>query len=224
MARKKKLSPNQQLYAEQEKRIKKFIKSAKKRGFEFIDFKLPVKPKRITKKKIRELEALTPDVLYSKASYTSKETGDTITGTQRRTQERQAASAKGRRTRAKKTRKGQAPKRTRQIMQTLLEMAEEYEAMFATNKRWVNGGVDITHIALNLMQFIKNRYVLLGEERFGEICERHPELIELAQVAFYDSSQGRAEYSFNAFVRIVMGEAMTPELQELFGTDSDYND
>ena len=49
------------------KRIKRFIQSARKRGYEFDDNVLPKQPKRITRKKLEEIKNIKPSNLYDKA-------------------------------------------------------------------------------------------------------------------------------------------------------------
>lgn len=105
----KKLTPNQQEWNRQVNRIKNFIRNAQKRGFRFDDSLIPTKPKVITKKKLQEIKSLTPQKLYSEATYIDPFTGIIMSGTQRRTQERKIAARKATETR-KVRKKQKAPK------------------------------------------------------------------------------------------------------------------
>lgn len=95
---KKKLTPNQQAFEKQRKRISRFVKAAEKRGYKFPENTVPERPKRVTKKDISRVTAIKPEQLYAKATYTYQ-TGEVISGTERRYQERQLAALKGKFTR-----------------------------------------------------------------------------------------------------------------------------
>lgn len=94
------MTSNQKLWLKELNRIKRFIRSASKRGYDFSQIKLPTRPKRVTKKSIQLLQGLTPKVLYAKATY-RKYNGEIISGTDRRKEERQVAALKAAQTREK---------------------------------------------------------------------------------------------------------------------------
>lgn len=85
-------------YEKQLRRIKRFVRQATKRGYDFPDTAIPKRPKTITEASVRKAESLTPDVLYKKATYT-KNTGEVITGLEGRKHERQQAAIKAAETR-----------------------------------------------------------------------------------------------------------------------------
>ena len=76
MARKRKLSPLQQEYRKQRRRVQSFVSRAKKRGYQFIENIIPKIPKKITKASVERLKKLTPKKLYEKAEYVDIETGE----------------------------------------------------------------------------------------------------------------------------------------------------
>lgn len=96
MAKKKlkKKSPNQIEYRKQINRIKQAIRRAEKRGYIFKEDVLPSQPKRVTKQAIQRLKEITPNVLYSKAEYVDKSTGEIVSGTHGRKLERKASAKK----------------------------------------------------------------------------------------------------------------------------------
>ena len=118
MARKRKarITPNKQAFRAQVKRIKSFISSAEKRGYKFPVWSVPQEPPRVTKRTIEGLKQLTPERLYREAVYINKDTGEVISGAERRSQERKASAAKAARTRKEKKQKGLPPQRTEQIL------------------------------------------------------------------------------------------------------------
>lgn len=91
----KKLTLNQELWQKELNRIKRFQKSATKRGFYFPDEIIPDTPRRITKKALERLQKITPNQQYAKAVYLDKASGKMISGTEGRRQERSIASKKG---------------------------------------------------------------------------------------------------------------------------------
>ena len=99
MATKKVKSPNEQLWAKEIRRLKQFIRRAEKRGFSYADSIIPEKPAKVTKKSIQHLQSLTPDKLYSRASYLDPQTGVTLTGVEGRKLERSRTAKKAYETR-----------------------------------------------------------------------------------------------------------------------------
>ena len=81
-------------YKKQLRRIKRFIKSATARGYDF-DFELPKTPKKITSASVRKLQKITPEYLYKKATYFVEDTGEYISGLKGRKYERSEAGKKG---------------------------------------------------------------------------------------------------------------------------------
>lgn len=91
-----KLTPNQQAYKKQVKRIKRFYKNAEARGYRF-ETKLDLDiPKRVTQKKLKEISSIKPKELYTQAEFLDIETGKLVSGTEGRTIERRRAYYKGR--------------------------------------------------------------------------------------------------------------------------------
>ena len=96
-----KLTTNQMAFKKELYRIKRFIRNARKRGYEFDDNVLPKQPKRITRKKLEEIKNIKPSDLYNKAVYHDKISQETFTGQQGREIERYRASLKAKETRQK---------------------------------------------------------------------------------------------------------------------------
>lgn len=76
----------------QERRIKRFIKNAESRGFEFDTAYVSATIKTIPE---NDLNKITPNVLYSLATYVDEDTGEILSGTEGRKLERQKAAYKG---------------------------------------------------------------------------------------------------------------------------------
>lgn len=98
---KEKTEAQKQLEAEVKKnlrRIKRFVKSAEKRGYSFSEKAIPKLPKTITQKTLSYYQSIRPEKLYKKAVYVSPE-GTKIKGFERRAQERSQAAKKAAKTR-----------------------------------------------------------------------------------------------------------------------------
>jgi hypothetical protein len=87
------------------KRVQQNIRRMKKRGYIFDDFEIPqneyTKKGNISKKTLKKLKALTPDTLYKKARWIDTETGEILTGKERRKEERHERAQKAAETRKK---------------------------------------------------------------------------------------------------------------------------
>ena len=90
----KNITPNQQEWKKELKRLNQFIKRAEKRGYIFDEKIIPETPQRITKKKLAEIKQIDTDVLYDTAKYFDKETEQTISGLEGRRIERRKSSQK----------------------------------------------------------------------------------------------------------------------------------
>lgn len=97
-----KQTANQRAYTKQVKRIKQFIARAEKRGYRFEADIIPQTPKRITKTAIENLKHLTPVRLYEKATTIDYDTGEIISGTEGRRNERRESAKKAQETRKRK--------------------------------------------------------------------------------------------------------------------------
>lgn len=104
MAKKKarKLSKTRKEYDKQRKRIQSFLSRARKQGYIFDDNVLPQIPKKITKASVSRLEKLTPQELYKKAVYVSRETGEIETPEEHKKRVRREAKIKEKETKARK--------------------------------------------------------------------------------------------------------------------------
>lgn len=98
-----------QLIAEirkERKRVQQNIRRMKKRGFFFDDFEVPsieyTKTGNVSKKTLNKLRALTPNILYEKARWLDTETGEILTGKERRKEERHERAQKSAQTRKRK--------------------------------------------------------------------------------------------------------------------------
>lgn len=99
---KKRVSATVKEYRKQRERIRRFLKRNENRGFVFKENTLPNAPKKITKASVRRLAKLTPEELYKKSKYVSRETGEVIEQSEARKMLRKASAKKAQETRKKK--------------------------------------------------------------------------------------------------------------------------
>lgn len=103
--KKRKLSQTQLEYKKQRSRIISFLSKARGKGYIFDEGVLPPIPKRIKKESVSRLANLTPEVLYKKAVYVSRETGEMETPEEHKKRIRKEAAQKAKATKARKKRK-----------------------------------------------------------------------------------------------------------------------
>lgn len=101
----RKQTANQREYAKQVKRIKQAVRRAEKRGYIFDENIVPQTPKRITAKAIQKLKEITPQALYSQATYINTNTGEMLSGTEGRQLEKKESARKAKETRERNKRK-----------------------------------------------------------------------------------------------------------------------
>ena len=106
------------------RRIKRFVKSAEKRGYSFSDKAIPNLPKTITKETLYRFQSITPEKLYKKSVYVSP-AGTKVKGTERRKAERSEASKKAGETRK---RYFESQKETSDLLFQQVSFEPEYES------------------------------------------------------------------------------------------------
>ena len=222
--RKAKVTPNKQAFRKELRRIKSFIKGAEKRGYIFPAFSIPKEPTRVTKKQLEQIKSIKPETLYREALYISRETGEVISGMERRAEERKASAAKGARTRKEKANKGEPPHRAEQILSYIESEIEWYEKTYSDKKRYTAGGKDITWIGLKVRDFYEQQIAQYGRDGVARIAEPHPEIMEYAHDACRDSRAEWAETSLNKFMEVLKGGPLSEEESRQFTEDSDYNE
>lgn len=93
--KKKKPTPLQQAYKKERNRIERRVRELEKKGYIFNDYDFPPPLKRATQKAIDELKRVDAATIYAKAKWVDIETGEFISGTKKREQERREAALKG---------------------------------------------------------------------------------------------------------------------------------
>nr|DAF14182.1 MAG TPA: hypothetical protein [Caudoviricetes sp.] len=222
--RRAKVSPNKQAYRAQVKRIKSFIRRAEKRGYSFPAWSIPKESTRVTKRAIEALKQLTPERLYREAVYMSKDTGEVISGTERRTQERKESAAKRQRERKERTNKGAPPERATQILYWIESRIADYEAVYTRKQRWGMNGVNLTHWGFDLRDLYRSAIAEVGAEEVARRFEANPDVKEYTDIILLDSRDQTVAAVFSKFVQVLLGGSMTAKQAEMLNEDTDYNE
>lgn len=133
---KQKLTPKQKAleseYNKQRRRIERFMKSAKERGWHFLTWEvLPDKPKKITPASVSRLEKITPEKMYRIGTFIDPLTGRSGKGLYGRDVERELSALKGLETRFNKNPKQFSPK-------TQNKIARQIESRNREAERWAD--------------------------------------------------------------------------------------
>lgn len=108
------VTPTEEAYYKQLKRIKQFVYRAEKRGYIFSENVIPKKPQKIKPASVRKLARITPEKLYKKAAYVSELTyGEIVKAKKGRELEKKKAQEKRKETirRKKEEKKRKKPKK-----------------------------------------------------------------------------------------------------------------
>lgn len=97
-----KLTANQQAYSKEINRLKRAVKRLEQRGYRFSDDIIPQMPARVTKSAIQRLQETTTRHLYAEATALNEDTGEIISGTEKRHLERKESAMKAVATRQKR--------------------------------------------------------------------------------------------------------------------------
>ena len=203
------------------KRIKRFTKSAEKRGYIFSNNVIPPKPQKITEATLRKYQKITPETLYKKAAYYDK--GRKIKGSTRRKQERKEAAKK-----AAKTRK----------INLALKVLKEVQRIIDTwspSPHWSPTWADIKERDRDQLQSILDGAISQeGREnvalRLQENAERVYELVYEILYGSGDTPGGGhvgVQLAMATFVTILYGRPLTVEESieaSEYGEQNEYED
>lgn len=216
---KKRRTPNQIAWDKEQKRIKRFIREATKRGFDFSDFVIPKKPKRVTKKQIELIRSIKPDFLYSKATYKTEK--GIISGLEGRKLERRIAYSK----RFSGTRNvaGIPPTDIDDVLTQVEKIIDNYDG----NSQW---GEYMTVRKNRDHQILKRIFFgALARDGRRAVAKRLQananRVIDIVNQALYASDQNTINFAMAAFARILKNEALTmQEAIEIQDASEGYDD
>lgn len=224
-----KMTPNQAAFAKQQQRIRRFIKSAEKRGYSFPANAVPERPARVTKRDIARITAIKPETLYEKATFIYE--GSTFTGTEGRMIERSLAAQKGALHKREKdpryhTKPGTPPAEATDVADRLKETLErfnqgksEYEQTMEEVDSWTPDGPWNAWFAEKRRQQVDQmkRMISAAIQNFGfseamrAIGRDATAFHNATQTIMFDSKQEAVQNAFNALAEILKGSALSAE-------------
>lgn len=227
--KRQKMTPNQVAFSKQQQRIRRFIKSAEKRGYSFPANAVPERPARVTKRDIARITAIKPETLYEQATYVYE--GSTFTGTEGRMIERSLAAQKGALHKREKdpryhTKAGSPPAEATDVADRLKETLErfnqgksEYEQTMEEVDSWTPDGPWNAWFAEKRRQQVDQmkRMIYAAIQNFGfseamrAIGRDATAFHNATQTIMFDSKQEAIQNAFNALAEILKGSALSAE-------------
>lgn len=208
----KKLTPNQQAWEKELKRLQQFIHRAKKRGYTFSEDVIPETPKRITKKQLSKIKGINPQTLYEQAEFYNPETGETISGVEGRKFERKRSAKKAQLTKAIKqaqNTKISLPKQTDLVLQNIRDLINQ----FAPSSLWSNYWTQKKEEDKNKLQsLLDNAIAQEGENVIVERLENYAGDIErIINSILYGSDEEQVQFDLVEFATIIKGRSLTQQ-------------
>lgn len=208
----KKLTPNQQAWQKELRRLKQFIRRAKKRGYTFDENVIPETPKKITQKRLSEIRGIKPDTLYAQAEFFNPDTGETISGTAGRTFERKRSAKKGQLTRAiRKAQESEVslPQQSSLILQNIRDILNQ----FTPSSRWSNYWVQKKENDKNQLENLLNSTIAQdGEYVVADRLQNYAGDIErILNSVMYGSDEEQVQFDMVEFATILKGRSLTQQ-------------
>lgn len=219
--KRQKMTPNQAAFAKQQQRIRRFIKSAEKRGYSFPANAVPERPARVTKRDIARITAIKPETLYEQATFIYE--GSTFTGTEGRFIERSLSAQKDPRYH---TKAGSPPAEATDVADRLKETLErfnqgksEYEKTMEEVDNWTPDGPWNAWFTEKRRQQVDQmkRMISAAIQNFGfseamrAIGRDATAFHNATQTIMFDSKQEAVQNAFNALAEILKGSALSAE-------------
>lgn len=203
-------------YQKELNRIKRFVKSAEKRGYRFETDPIPKKVKNPTNKSIERLQKITSATLYSKATYFDPILQSRISGTEERKLIRSRASKKAAQTRAAKknssgkTVAGQPPS----TIDDVLTYVEELLSGWTPLAQWSNSYTTLKENDTRIFRNVLNGAIAeLGRAQVARNIEANAtEVKQLAWHICYGSSDFKwqdIEGEITRITEIIRGRVLT---------------
>lgn len=193
-------------YLQERRRIQRFIRSTTKRGYIIPENILPDIPKRVTRASVSRLKKITPEKIYSKSQYVSRETGEIKTGKAGRAEERKAASKKAAETRRRKEETSRAkkeyiPRASDIILSNLRETLANFVPSGQMSRFMQENAVNNRNYALGILDdAIKE----LGEEQVSKNIQKNAsQLSRLIEEILYSSDRQKVKFSLVEFYNII---------------------
>lgn len=207
-----KLTPNQQEWKKELKRLQQFIRRAKKRGYTFPDDVIPEKPKRITKKQLSKIKGINPQTLYAQAEYYNLDTGETLSGLEARKLERKRSATKAQLTKAIKKAQGteiSLPRQTDLALQNIRDLINQFTPSSLWSDYWTQKKEGDKN---KLQSLLDNAIAQEGDDVVAERLQNYAGDIErIINSILYGSDEEQIQFDMVEFATIIKGRSLTAQ-------------
>lgn len=248
MAKKKKLTALQSQWSKEISRIKRAIKSMESRGYQ-VDYTLPERPSRVTKKAITELRSETTHAkLLSRSTYITSD-GEIISGYQAETKARKESARKGQLTKLNKRNKQKTksykeyqqakekqrlkektlPRFSTRVLENLRSQLKSwssgYESSLSSiksNSAWKNLLMLKIQLSTVLLDLLDSKVAQEGERRVALRLETNASIInEALEIFVLDSDENRVQDASVRIATIINGASLSKEESEYLTSSTD---
>lgn len=208
----RKLTPNQQEWKKEVRRLQQFIRRAKKRGYIIPPEIIPEKPTIITKKQLSKIKSINPQKIYEAAQYFNPETGKLISGTAGRAIERRKTARKIQQSRLNKRQYDETalPRETDTVLQNVRDIINQ----FTPSNLWSDYWAQKKEGDKNKLQSLLDTVIAQeGEKVVADRLQNYAGDIErLLNSILYGSDEEQVQFDMVEFATIIKGRSLT--LQE----------
>lgn len=221
MAKRKKQTENQKAYQKERRRLLQAVRRAEKQGYIFPEDIVPELPKRVTKKRLENIQKIKPKELYKKAEFVYQETGEIVPAEKRKQEVKQEAiKAKETRKRKKKTSTPSVPTYypTITIIDTIRDRLSELT-------REAKPPVPIENRKNELLAIFEDNVTQYDDNiaEYEHYLEAHEsEIADLLNVISYDSNAEQVSASFVALGRILNTQSLSMSQAENLSMMAEY--
>lgn len=222
MAKRKKLTENQKAYQKERRRLLQAVRKGEKQGYIFPEDVVPDLPKRVTKKRLENIQKTKPKDLYKKAEFVYEETGEIVTAEQRKQEIKQGAIKK-----AKETRKRKKKIRIPSIptYYPTISIIDVIRDRITELTRESKPPIPIEFRKNELLSIFEDTVTLLGDNiiEYEHYLEEHEsEIAELLNVISYDSNAEQISASFVTLGRILNMKSLSMSQAENLSAMAEY--
>ena len=222
MAKRKKQTENQKAYQKERRRLLQAAHRAEKQGYIFPEDIVPKLPKRITKKRLEEIQKIKPKQLYKKAIFVDPETGVVVPAEQRKQEVKQEAIKKSKETRKRKKKISISSVPTYYPTISIIDAIRD---RISELTREAKPPVPIYNRKNELLAIFEDTVTLFGDNiiEYEHYLEAHEsEIAELLNVISYDSNAEQVSATFVALGRILNTQALSLSQAENLSMMTEY--
>ena len=218
MAKRKKRTENQKAYQKERRRLLQAVRRAEKQGYIFPEDIVPKLPKRVTKKRLENIQKIKPKVLYKKAEFVYQETGEIVPAEQRKQEVKQEAIAKAKETRKRK-------KKSVSIYYPVISIIDTIRDRLSELTREAKPPIPIENRKNELLAIFDDNVTLYGDNiaEYEHYLEAHEsEIADLLNVISYDSNAEQVSASFVSLGRLLNMKSLSMSQAENLSMMSEY--